>query len=237
MSKRPLSEEEAALWQRLIASVKPLDTGSRPKVPTQNRPQSRAQILRQKTSHLSRHVQPHDPDHAHLGDRTAARTPSQQDFARLLDGPRQPRRVPVGSHGPTPIIRKPGYTLQPAPRPDSGNLDGHWERRLGKGLVAPDMTVDLHDHSLANAYARMDRALADAHGHGARVLLLITGKARPAAHDHHHHGSPRGVIRRAMQDWLMASRHASDIAAVRGAHPRHGGAGALYIILKRRSGR
>jgi len=35
-------------------------------------------------------------------------------------------------------------------------------------------------------------------------------------------------------DWLAASRHAADIAAVRGAHPRHGGAGALYIILRRR---
>ena len=29
-------------------------------------------------------------------------------------------------------------------------------------------------------------------------------------------------------------RHSGDIAAVRGAHPRHGGAGALYIVLRRR---
>jgi len=34
-------------------------------------------------------------------------------------------------------------------------------------------------------------------------------------------------------DWLAAGTHASRIAAVRGAHPRHGGAGALYIVLKR----
>ncbi|MGB5485182.1 Smr/MutS family protein, partial [Parasphingorhabdus sp.] len=37
----------------------------------------------------------------------------------------------------------------------------------------------------------------------------------------------------AISDWLAASRHASRIAAVRRAHPRHGGAGALYIILRR----
>ena len=32
--------------------------------------------------------------------------------------------------------------------------------------------------------------------------------------------------------WLAASRHARHISAVRNAHPRHGGAGALYIMLK-----
>ena len=35
-------------------------------------------------------------------------------------------------------------------------------------------------------------------------------------------------------DWLALSRHAGRIAAVRGAHPRHGGQGALYVILRRR---
>ncbi|MEO1046120.1 MAG: Smr/MutS family protein [Pseudomonadota bacterium] len=224
MTSRPLSPEEAALWQRLIATVKPLDDGSRARVATQNRPHRQVK--------LSRHVQPSDPEHSHLGDTPEARplAPTQQDFARLLDAPR--RSSAMGK--PVPVIQQRGYSFQPASQPSRGNLDGHWERRLGKGLVTPDMTVDLHEHSLADAYARMDRALADAQARGARVLLLITGKARPAAHDDGHHGRPRGAIRRAMQDWLMASRHAGDIAAVRNAHPRHGADGALYIILKKR---
>jgi DNA-nicking Smr family endonuclease len=37
-----------------------------------------------------------------------------------------------------------------------------------------------------------------------------------------------------VHDWLVASRHASRIAAVRGAHRRHGGGGSLYLILRRR---
>ena len=41
------------------------------------------------------------------------------------------------------------------------------------------------------------------------------------------------VVRAAVGDWLAASPHASHIAAVRNAHPRHGGAGAIYLILKR----
>ena len=60
------------------------------------------------------------------------------------------------------------------------------------------------------------------------VVLLVTG--------HHRSGEPpvhRGKIRAAVHDWLAASRHASRIAAVRGAHRRHGGGGSLYIILRR----
>jgi DNA-nicking Smr family endonuclease len=95
--------------------------------------------------------------------------------------------------------------------------------------VQPDLTVDLHGHNLGTAYSLLDSSLEQAVDTGARVLLLITGKPpelnqRPIK---------RGAIRGAVGDWLAASRHAGNIAAVRGAHPRHGGAGALYIILRR----
>ena len=39
---------------------------------------------------------------------------------------------------------------------------------------------------------------------------------------------------RCVHDWLSVSRHAGRIAAVRNAHPRHGGGGSLYVILRRR---
>ena len=48
------------------------------------------------------------------------------------------------------------------------------------------------------------------------------------------YGLDAKVIRAAVHDWLTASRHASAIAAVRGAHARHGGGGSLYIVLRRR---
>ena len=74
-----------------------------------------------------------------------------------------------------------------------------------------------------------DGALEQAVHHNLRVILLVTGKAR--GHDRAS-GEGRGAIASVVRDWLAASRHASHIAAVRGAHPRHGGSGALYIILK-----
>jgi len=99
---------------------------------------------------------------------------------------------------------------------------------LRSGRVVPDRTLDLHGMSLDSAWTAIDRLLEQAIAGGDRILLLITG--------HVPKGEPpvkRGKIRAAVHDWLAASRHAPRIAAVRNAHPRHGGGGSLYIILRR----
>jgi DNA-nicking Smr family endonuclease len=133
---------------------------------------------------------------------------------------------------PPPAPLRPRIAAAPPPPPPKGpgtTLDRSWDRRLGRGSVQPDLTLDLHGHDLDRAWRLLDSRLETAIASGARILLLITGKPpgaeRPVA---------RGRIRAAVGDWLAASRHAGDIAAVRGAHPRHGGAGALYIVLRRR---
>jgi DNA-nicking Smr family endonuclease len=132
---------------------------------------------------------------------------------------------------PAPAAERPGAASPPAPKAKPGStLDASWDRRLSRGLVAPDRIVDLHGHNLATAYDLIDRRLDRAVATGDRLLLLITGK--PPAGGHRPGG--RGAIRAAVGDWLAASRHAGDIAAVRNAHPCHGGAGALYIVLRRK---
>lgn len=114
-----------------------------------------------------------------------------------------------------------------------GNLDGGWDRRLASGRIAPDVTVDLHGHNLASAHALLETRLADALIYGCRVMLVITGRP-PRADSHKTSERPRGLIRQQLPDWLAASPHRHAIAAIRGAHPRHGGAGALYLILRRK---
>lgn len=115
-----------------------------------------------------------------------------------------------------------------APGPGT-TLDGTWDRKLTHGRAEPDFTIDLHGHTLNSAYDRLDRALGQAIASHARIVLLITGHAPKKEGP-----VTRGKIRAAVGDWLAASRHAPHIAAVRGAHPRHGGRGALYIVLRRR---
>lgn len=135
---------------------------------------------------------------------------------------------------PPKPVAKPKRTAVVAPKPPvakppvraSNTLDGGWDRRLTRGVVAPDFSVDFHGHALASAHALLERSLGEAVLREARVVLLVTGRPPRA-------GETRGAIRAAMGDWLAGSAHAGRIAAVRGAHPRHGGLGALYVILKR----
>jgi DNA-nicking Smr family endonuclease len=128
------------------------------------------------------------------------------------------------------LAQPPKPAAVPPPPRSANTLDGTWDRRLRSGSVEPDRVLDLHGMNLDQAWRSIDEALERAIQRGDRVLLLITG--------HHRTGEPpvqRGRIRAAVHDWLTHSRHAREITAVRGAHPRHGGGGSLYIILRRQN--
>ncbi|RPF71846.1 Smr/MutS family protein [Aurantiacibacter spongiae] len=116
----------------------------------------------------------------------------------------------------------------PVPAPPT-KLDSHWNRRLARG--EPDFTLDLHGHTLDQAWQRLDRGLRQARAMEARVVLVVTGKSRPV--DPADRGSRRGAIRAKILDWLAAGPHAAHIAAVKPAARRHGGEGALYLVLRR----
>jgi DNA-nicking Smr family endonuclease len=182
MAERPLTPDEAALWARVLATVRPLKPEPVSTLPP---------------------VMPEPPPAA--------------------DRPRKPKgRVP-----PPRIIAP---RLASAPTHAAATLDASWDRRLARGIIAPDRTIDLHGETLASAYARLDSALEISIAAGDRLVLLVTGRPpRPESERPH----ARGAIRAAVGDWLAASRHADRIAAVRNASPRHGGAGALYIVLRR----
>ena len=110
-------------------------------------------------------------------------------------------------------------------------LDSTWDRKLSRGALTPDFTLDLHGHTLDQAHRRLDAGLIQAKAMGARLVLLITGKPRPV--DAADRGARRGAIRAKVLDWLAAGPHAADIAAIRQAHRRHGGDGALYLVLRK----
>ncbi|HEX6375094.1 MAG TPA: Smr/MutS family protein [Allosphingosinicella sp.] len=153
------------------------------------------------------------------------------ESARPLAGVAAPAAPAQAARPPVPSQPRPRPAAPPARKAPGETLDGSWDRRLGRGIVAPDTTLDLHGHNLATAYDLLDRRLEEAIRAGARLMLLITGKPPGPAGP-----AQRGAIRAAVGDWLRASRHADRIAAVRNAHSRHGGAGALYIVLRRLRG-
>lgn len=150
----------------------------------------------------------------------AEEAPSPESFAKALKvtGRVPPERMPPAAPSPS----------RPAPVPV---LDGSWEKKIRSGQLVPDISVDLHGLNLAAAHMRLERLLGDAAAQGWRVLLVVTGKPRPAPLPGE--ARKRGAIRAEIGDWLARSAHAHRIASVRQAHPRHGGDGALYIILRR----
>ena len=145
------------------------------------------------------------------------KNPQPADLAAKTPVESKPIQAPAKRSAVASRATRPGTTL-----------DSSWDRRLRGGSVQPDRIVDLHGMSLDGAWRAIDRSLEQAIARGDRLVLMITG--------HQRSGEPpirRGAIRAAVHDWLAASRHAGEIAAVRAAHPRHGGGGSLYIVLRR----
>lgn len=145
------------------------------------------------------------------------------------DAPALPTPVRAKAKGRIPPLR-PSPAPPPAPRREPvAVLDSSWEKRIRSGALHPERSVDLHGHSVAAAHGVLESALTEAVRDGLRTLLVVTGKPRPGRIA----PSGRGAIRAEIGHWLDRSPHADRIASVRMAHPRHGGDGALYIILRR----
>lgn len=143
-----------------------------------------------------------------------------------------PRSMAAPATAPRPATKLP----PPRRTHQAATLDGHWDRRLRKGLVRPDLSIDLHGHTLASAQALLDDAIGRALMRGARVLLVVAGRLRPGADrlpQMHGDPRPRGAIRASLPDWLAYSPYVDQIVALRPAHISHGGAGAVYVILRR----
>ncbi|MCW1383078.1 Smr/MutS family protein [Novosphingobium sp. KCTC 2891] len=128
-----------------------------------------------------------------------------------------------------PVAAPPAVPTRPL---TAHGLDASWDRKLARGALMPDLTIDLHGMNLDMAHARLVGGIGQALAMGARVILLIAGKHRPHGH-HDERGERRGAIRAKLLDWLAHSPHAGAIAAVRPAQPRHGGSGAVYIVLRK----
>lgn len=142
-----------------------------------------------------------------------------------------PRTMPTSHHGGITAVQAPS-SVRGARRP-ADVLDSSWERRIARGILRPDIAIDLHGHTLDAARARLDTALGDAVRGGARIVLVVTGKPRGGPVASVAGERARGAIRAEIGHWLALSPYADRLASVRTAHPRHGGAGALYLILRK----
>lgn len=130
---------------------------------------------------------------------------------------------------------------QPPEKKNAGAsvLDGSTLRRLKQGKVAPDAKLDLHGLTQAQAHNRLATFLHRAFDQDMRCVLVVTGKGggrvdgdRHLAESlhHHHHGILKSMVPR----WLNEGDIKRFVSGTADAHVRHGGAGAVYVYLRRR---
>ena len=125
----------------------------------------------------------------------------------------------------------PGMTSAPELTLDDHNFDRDTARSLGRGKLVPQASLDLHGMTLAAA----ERAVADfldaAVTQDLRIILIVTGKGARLEGGR----VLGGRIRTEFVGWLNRADNRSWVRGVRPAHPRHGNAGAFYVLLRRRS--
>lgn len=137
----------------------------------------------------------------------------------------KPKPAPAITHAPPP---------PPPARPARAHppgVDHCTEDRFKSGAMAIDARLDLHGMTARAAHAALDRFLARALHGGARVLLIITGKGR-RVDEWGREGD--GLLKREVPRWIMAGPFAGHVLRIAPARAPHGGAGALYVLLRRK---
>lgn len=110
-------------------------------------------------------------------------------------------------------------------RPVGHSLDAPTHDKLAKGRLPIEGRVDLHGMTQAQAHSLLLSFLRRAHAGGVRYVLIITGKGSSSGGE--------GVLRRVVPGWLATAPFRALVSSHDHAARNHGGAGALYVRLRR----
>ncbi len=182
---------------------------------------------------MSRRPRHPNPDELRLWRQVAGTvTPIGRDTATPIETtPAAGRTEKVKAKAATAAPRV-GSTPPAGAKPAGTGIDQRLRGKAVRGRVAIDARVDLHGMTQAAAHRRLAAFLHQAQAGGARLVLVITGKGRTAAP-----GEARGVLRRAVPQWLGSAEFRPFVVGFGEAGRRHGGEGALYVHIRRPHGR
>jgi DNA-nicking Smr family endonuclease len=146
----------------------------------------------------------------------------------------------MGTRPETAKARNTNQTkTSPSERQNVAGLDRRNSERLRKGQMEIEARLDLHGLRQGEAHHRLRTFLSAAQIQGKRCVLVITGKGSRAdkSDDAAFMTSERsGILRNAVPNWLSQPDMRRLVIDYRHAQPRHGGSGALYILLRRLRG-
>jgi DNA-nicking Smr family endonuclease len=97
------------------------------------------------------------------------------------------------------------------------------EKRVRRGNLEIGASLDLHGHTQERARVALARFLRAAQRRGERTAIVVTGVGRGG----------EGVLKRRLPEWLSGPALRALVSGYAPAHRSHGGAGAVYVFLKR----
>lgn len=113
-------------------------------------------------------------------------------------------------------------------------MDAGTHTRMRRGKLAPDARIDLHGLTLAEAHPRLMEFILTAHATGLRLVLVITGKGK-LRDDTGPIPQRVGVLRHQVPQWLRQPPLGAVVLQISEAHLKHGGSGAYYVYLRKRT--
>lgn len=105
-------------------------------------------------------------------------------------------------------------------------IDQRTLNRLKRGLIAPEIRIDLHNMTQDEAHRGLGRFIADAYAAGRRSVLVITGKGYGP-------DGAIGVLKTNVPRWLNEPPNRERVLAFTHASRSYGGEGALFVLLRR----
>jgi DNA-nicking Smr family endonuclease len=135
----------------------------------------------------------------------------------------------AGPAEPSPsakMVRAPKPVPPPSP-PPLAPIGRRERSQLSRGRKQIDARLDLHGMTQVRAHRVLGDFLHRAHSGGLSFVLVITGKGKTGAE------SERGVLRRAVPQWLALPEFRTLVVGFEEAHIGHGGEGALYVRIRR----
>ena len=170
--------------------------------------------------HVAAQIKPltgRDRLHSHAADLIGEKLPEPPPPI----GKRRKAEVP-----PPPPRKAPQKPPAPLSHGSRDGLDRRKAERLSRGKLPIEATLDLHGLRQAEAHRRLERFLAESQVLGRRCILVVTGKGA--------YKEEGGVLRANVPRWLNEAPNRARVLSFDYAQQKHGGTGALYVLLRRR---
>ncbi len=144
----------------------------------------------------------------------------------------QPVRVTYGDK--TATKDKSGERLE-IKDPGRG-IDKRTDERLRRGEMEIEARLDLHGLDQDRARDALEKFIMGAHAAGKRCVLVITGTGKRAGQDDNEEDwfmPQKGILKQKVPEWLAGEKLRPLIVQTHPAQRKHGGEGAMYVLLRR----